>query len=59
MMITGEWNSQRKTSINKQDPGNVEDARKENERIPGGWSRQREASNTRQSPGPVESIPGG
>ena len=47
-MITGGWNSQRWASITQQDPGNVEDAMKENKMIPGGWNRQREASNSQQ-----------
>ena len=43
----------RKASITQQDPGNVEDAMKENEMIPGGWNRQRETSNIEHYSGPV------
>ena len=43
----------RKASITQQDPGNVEDAMKENDMIPGGWNRQREGSDIEQYSGPV------
>ena len=49
-MITDGWNSQRKASITRQDPGHVEDTMM----IPGGWNIQQDhqesPTNTHEKP---------